>query len=266
MIYVINLDANTTRWNTIRPTLDKHGLGYTRVSAVPGHTLSKNLLSHGTSLRTTIRLQEAPQRCFHWMLDNVNAVGATLSHVKVWEQIVQNQVPYAVVLEDDAKLLHEDIKAKIEHLFRQQLFGFDIVALTDPFFLQPETEPKKTCKQDPVFGEICQRTEDFIGAHGYCVSRSGAEKLLQHVKPIEQHVDMFMASLARLEVLSFASTTVPLIGIEPSPSDIPHKGLIEPHLDTTGWSPAPGLQPSFYILLFVVACICLMTFTSGFKR
>lgn len=212
-VYVINLDTSIRRWQRLWKVLQRYnGLSVTRVSAIDGRRLTQaDLLSAGASLRTTLSLVSKPQpRCRHWMIDAPGAIGATLSHAKVWQAVVTENHRFAAVLEDDANVLVGDLGDRLHHLTRSNLYGFDVLLLTAPF---------------PFASHVRKIKGDFMGMHGYCISQRAASVLLNRAYPVEQHVDHYVASLAQLGLLSVGTIPLAIVGTTGDGSTIHHGSM-----------------------------------------
>ena len=209
-IYVINLATSTDRWDRIQAELTQHRLCARRVPAVDGRRMTcADMLDAGVSLRTILSLCRPNfRRCHHWTIDNRGAIGCTLSHAKVWHAVAAGDSPYAIVLEDDAHLRlkqGQNIPAP---------GAYDALLLTAPLGHIAQPGPVATVKKD------------FTGTTGYAVTRRGAQVLLQHAYPIEQHVDHYMAALAQLGLLRLGTTTRAIVIPNGMPTTISHGMLL----------------------------------------
>lgn len=94
--YVINLDKNPIRMAYMAEQLEKVGMAYERFPAVYGKSLSLKELSKSFS----------PFRwwCAMGRPSTPGEIGCALSHCGVYRKIVDEGVPYALVLEDDVRL------------------------------------------------------------------------------------------------------------------------------------------------------------------
>lgn len=227
-----------------------------RVSAIDGRSLTDNeLAAHGVTPRTQLRiLQHEKKRTGlsrvhdHWMLDSRAAIGATLSHVRCWEWLVDtSDEEYVVVLEDDARFVNSrTIQQELQQLADQQLFGYDVLLLGVTAFPsyapQPRAEP---CTP----GRVCTHVHDFIGMQSYICSKRGAAILQQNARPIEQHVDFFVATMAQLGVVNVGVICPALARTSYSAwatSTIPHSFVL------SDWLPS-------VLALVVVVCIAFVT-------
>ena len=97
-IYVINLDRSQDRLQRITQTIKDAGLSFCRVSAVDG---------------TTIDPADYKADSAYYQGLSANEIACYLSPVKCWERIVEDQVDFGIIFEDDAHL-NENFKQVIE--------------------------------------------------------------------------------------------------------------------------------------------------------
>ena len=94
--YIINLDRNPERWNVCEKRLQEAGFtNYKRISGVDGKNkleLQKEweLLNNPkfSAWDTEFKSYPGKQGCF-------------LSHLKIWKDILDKKIPYALIFEDD---------------------------------------------------------------------------------------------------------------------------------------------------------------------
>lgn len=92
--FVINLDRDTTRWASTIENFGNSALQIKRVSAVDG----TNIQSVDQYIDRKMWLVHEPKKY------NIKAhVGCFLSHRKAWKMVVEQNVPWALVLEDDMR-------------------------------------------------------------------------------------------------------------------------------------------------------------------
>ncbi|GAA5192824.1 glycosyltransferase family 25 protein [Ferrimonas gelatinilytica] len=98
-IYVINLERSKDRLRNIGLQLDTLGLAFERIAAVDGVQLSAEALAQHYS--ATLNQQQMHRQM------QAGEIACYLSHRKVWQKMVDDQVPFAVVLEDDVQVQPE---------------------------------------------------------------------------------------------------------------------------------------------------------------
>lgn len=95
-IFVVNLDKNTDRMEFMDGQLNRLGLQYERIPAVYGKTMSSAEL--GQMFSRTRSLWAQRRRL------SLSEIGCSLSHVKIYRTMIQENIPVALVLEDDVVL------------------------------------------------------------------------------------------------------------------------------------------------------------------
>lgn len=166
-VFIINLERDVDRHREILSQFENRpGFSPLLVTAVAGNTLPDQVV---------LALTESPI----WVKQK-GAVGCTLSHVRAWEQIARLEVPFAVVVEDDAET------SRLEALHRLT-FPADMafVFINDRMSAQwEETELRVTGIVESLLRKDIDRVRvghvdrDGFGTDGYILTPAGAAKLL----------------------------------------------------------------------------------------
>ena len=172
--FVINLDRVPARWRFMQAGLRAAGLDAERFPAVDA---ADPMALQATHYR--------PHSGDRWELsDSLNACFE--SHRRVWQEIVERELPMAAVFEDDI-VPGERLAATIGLLAAGGI-GFDVVKLD-------------TARRVLHLGPLAQRGDgvDFrpllsggASAAAYVVTREGARKLLGWSDPFCDHTDDFV--------------------------------------------------------------------------
>lgn len=93
--FVINLDRRPDRLNAITKQLDNLELKYTRVSATDGNALKDSDCTFVDKEKFVARNKHLPK---------AGEIGCALSHMKIWNQIIDENIPVALILEDDVTI------------------------------------------------------------------------------------------------------------------------------------------------------------------
>lgn len=131
-IYVVNMDSRTDRWAHVSKQLDNLGLKYERLSATVGKELSieqQKLFNK----RKFLLEQKKPVV--------LGEIGCAYSHRRIWQNIIDNDIDYALVLEDDVNL---DVKL-LDFLANEKNYNeFDMLNISsnEPYKLQGIEEVK----------------------------------------------------------------------------------------------------------------------------
>jgi GR25 family glycosyltransferase involved in LPS biosynthesis len=219
----ISLERRPDRWAAFKATADAAGLPVRRLDAVDARAFTEPAHRHpGISLLTAHNVFYS-QRRSHYEIDVPGAIGASLSHFKAWESLLQSppSVAALMVFEDDCAL-PVDIRSRLELILAAlPAEGWDMIQFQNTRFAGGETgcEPAPP-DVAPFPWQVCK---SLMGAHAYMISREGAQKMLARAYPIELHVDAYMAFMSRLGYIRMLWH--PLLDIQPpdgSDTDIGH--------------------------------------------
>ncbi|MFH7564603.1 glycosyltransferase family 25 protein [Oceanimonas smirnovii] len=208
-VYVISLPRHHERRTLISNQLNRLGFNFDFVDGVDGTKLDSDILE-----KTDLNFC---QKKFGHSMNN-SEIGCALSHIKVYEKIIENNLNNAIILEDDAFLLSSlpnVLKAALKkrpdfellYLFHGKAKSWPVKhKLPDGYKLARYRYPSKNSKR-------C-----IIGAVGYVLSQSGAKRLLELANPIRMPADYLTGYLQWHRLKTY--------GIEPNCIDTGH-------LDTT---------------------------------
>ena len=210
-IYVINLARSAERRASIEKQMQRLGLDFNYFPAVDGKLLSSGELA-------CVDFELAHKTCGHPI--TLSEVGCALSHLQIYEKMVQEQLPYCLILEDDVHL-HMHFKKIVERIMEMDK-TWDILflhhgrakswpwksALPEQYRLARYRSPSKNSKRT------------IISAAGYILSLSGAQKLLAKAYPIRMPLD-YLTGFLQL-------TGAEAYGVEPCCMDV---GLFDTTID-----------------------------------
>ncbi len=210
----ISLERRPDRWADFQKYVRAAGMEVQRFLAVDAKAF--DAVTHpAVSVGTAHNIKFNTRRGHH-EIDTPGAVGASLSHFKVWEMARDGGAPAVLVFEDDAPII-PDFKPRLARVLANLPPQWDIIQ----FQLTDWGNGVTGCKPVPGM-EPWQDCTALMGAYAYMISRDGARKMLEKAYPVEVHVDAYMAYMARLGHIKMMWH--PLIDI-PGPdngSDIAH--------------------------------------------
>jgi len=106
-----------------------------------------------------------------------------LSHILIWKDMIKNNIKYAIVLEDDAKLL-DNFKNNLDQILQNLPKSFDYISL---FHL---SEQEGFIKNLPKYNKDLYRIKGHLyGTTGYLISLQGAKNFVKEFLPIVDCVD-----------------------------------------------------------------------------
>lgn len=179
--YVINLDSSSERLARVEAEFAKKGLEFERVSAVNGKAL--------TAQEKAVYSETLNRKHYYKPLLNAE-IACYLSHIKCWKKIVDENLDYGVVFEDDIFLNDEmkSVPAVIESIKTK----WDFLKLINPF------NKKRIVSRLPLgsFGgkafELIKWSKLPIGFEAVVISQACAKRLLDIHKEIYRPVDVDM--------------------------------------------------------------------------
>jgi glycosyl transferase family 25 len=189
-IYVINMDSSIERWTSTHSRLQEIGLAAERFPATVGKLLSEQELKEWYDSERNAKQHHRPQ--------TLGEIGCYISHYRVWQKVVDEQIPFCIVLEDDLTI-EPHLASVIDGL--KHINHWDIIKLSDnrdnPFIDTVELNAELTLGNYLKVPNGCQ---------GYAVSLAGATKLLAR-KPFFRPVDVDLQFHSELNLQ--------LMGIQP---------------------------------------------------
>jgi glycosyl transferase family 25 len=168
--FVINLSSDSPRRAAISAQLESLGMPYSIFNAVNGKQLSKEELAR-------VYDRERAVRESHDL--TLGEIGCALSHWGVYRQMVEENIPYALVLEDDAKPgdAVPDIARRLQDQFDSKT---SMVVLLNYIEKYKKLRIKK-------LGDRHHLVDTYGGipnAHGYFISLAAAKNLVEGLYPI----------------------------------------------------------------------------------
>jgi GR25 family glycosyltransferase involved in LPS biosynthesis len=181
-VYVINMNERRDRWKRfMSQEAVRMFKNIKRVPAVNGKKLDFRK-ERRISMATRLRIYRNYRRS-HYEIATLGAVGATVSHARVWDTFLKSGAKSCIVLEDDAMLTPENIENIAKEYKR----------LPDNWGMWVLGYFRKTLIIEPMKNpEGWDKVYNFSGAHSYMLTRDVAKKLLEDVYPVETHIEFYM--------------------------------------------------------------------------
>ena len=191
--FVVNLDRRKDRWDIFsNQSACATFQDLQRFSAVDGSKLDI-VHDERISLHTRQNITNKTRRS-HYEISTAGAIGATLSHVSIWNRFLQGDADYIVVFEDDT-IMDERSLAYIDQL---------IPLLPNDWHMWLLGHHAGSFRGTPLIPGQSKgwwSVTGFTGAHAYVLSRKGAEILLEDPFPIETHIEFYITACAELKGL-----------------------------------------------------------------
>jgi glycosyl transferase family 25 len=172
-VFAVNMKDSADRRAHIMKESGKHSLNIELIDAVVGKELSEN------DLETAV---------FDYRNCDFTRgeIGCALSHIKIYRKIIDEKIPIALILEDDA-VLPDNIKDVLKDIekFNKKSNKPNLILLT---------------KVEKYISSFCKKLENINLykfhkgwlAYGYIINRKGAEILLKHLYPVKVVADHWL--------------------------------------------------------------------------
>ncbi|WP_423908926.1 glycosyltransferase family 25 protein [Candidatus Spongiihabitans sp.] len=175
-IYVISLARAKEHRADISSRLDSAGVAYQIIEAVDGETLD------------LLTLKDRLVQDIYWFKKEkkmtVGETGCYLSHYNLWERMVAEQTPFALVLEDDA-VWEDDFFEVVEQLVQSKYY-WNVVHCACPKIGRIYSTLSKVGNNRKFV-----RFKHPMGiTAAYLIDLDGAKKLQQHCYKIRDSIDM----------------------------------------------------------------------------
>ena len=167
--FVINLTRRADKREAILSEGEKHGIQLDVMEAVNGSLLSENELQNIVFDYPACTLTKG-------------VVGCALSHLKIYKKIMDENIPIALVLEDDA-ILHPALKTILEKIELLNNGQNPEVTLLSSHYYAPRVLRKLTDEYS-----IHEFLDGSLG-HGYVLNAKAAESLYKNLMPVKWEAD-----------------------------------------------------------------------------
>ena len=196
-VFYINLDESKDRNDNLINTMDKLGFNNVkRISATNTRTLEKvnEYKSYIDPERYEILKEDInlKKRRFYGAL-TLGSIGCFLSHMNIYKHIIDNNIPYAIIFEDDIKidLNKNDFWNKIEKI--------DIPTDTDYYLLSAtyyQWAKAISTNSDTI------KLGRFTGTYAYIITNKGAKILYEKLKLIKYQIDFQISILMKAGLIN----------------------------------------------------------------
>lgn len=205
--YVIGIDSDKNIQQDAVKRLREMGLGAESWRGVNGKKENINPGDH-LSLGALFKSKFAKHRAVDWdfpLGDPRGALGCFLSHKKIWEHMVENNVPVALIGEADI-VPKPSLPQRIQDALKNSK-KWDILLLDCTL---KNHHLKETGLENTHCGFKTGK-QSFLGLHGYLLSNQGAQILLKYAIPMEFQLDSYIPMLVYLDKLrAWFDTTKPV--------------------------------------------------------
>jgi GR25 family glycosyltransferase involved in LPS biosynthesis len=197
--FIINLESKPEQYNILNKQLSNYG--FTNIERWNA-TIGKNLVPV-INKTTQLKVNEVPVtlqayvdlnqgRSFHRSLSSKGALGCYMSHVSIWRWLLnQPDLDRVLIFEDDAIIASEERLKTINESLNSISQPFDFFS-----FGYLNTDRGETYKINDF---ISLYSGEFWGLQAYIITKSGVEKLLKYIFPIDMQIDSYIGLVAEYD-------------------------------------------------------------------
>jgi glycosyl transferase family 25 len=169
--FIISLPKDQHRREPLERQLRSLSMPFSVEQAVHGKALSQQELEASYDRKKALRL-------FNRELSR-GEIGCALSHVAIYEKMCANDIPCALVLEDDAKILDDDLPASLAKLARLYADETPVVVLLNHVERYAGNTKTRLDDRQSVYDAY-----RGVCAHGYFINKAAAEILARNLSPV----------------------------------------------------------------------------------
>lgn len=183
--FCITLERRNDRWRRFQDQSGIDGLNLKKFIGIDGKTI--DVKNDDRIALTTKRNIISKNRRSHEELESVGGVGCALSHIAVWQWMVDNNQELCLIFEDDA-IVQPDFIEKANECIKQSSIlknpkKWDVWMLGGIWNDLTQIPDEKKCF----------RVGTFALMHAYVMTLHAAKRLLKDAYPIHAHIDIWMS-------------------------------------------------------------------------
>lgn len=219
--FVINLERSTIRRASIEAQLNVQGIDFEFIKAVDGTTLTDEYLAK------VCNFEEIAKRPY---IQHKGMYGCILSHYHIYEKIVTDNLPYALVLEDDV-VIQPGMKAVLIQLETEIQNNEAILLFTQNNFMPTVLSEQNSENLSDNYRLSYPMEPWALGSTaGYVISQAAAKGMLEYMLPIHVGPDAWITFYRDKAISSLRCVTPFLVKPAGFTSDIDYvrrAGLLE---------------------------------------
>jgi len=188
--YVINLDKNIEKYDNIKKRFFNLGINPERFKAIYAKELDNEYIKKVTHPYVQNTIENG--RYIDSDIGTLGAVGCSLSHIKLWEILLNSNEDMFLILEDDA-IPNTSYSVNSINKYLNKINKID--SNWDYIFLG-YTKPLLISNDIKVHSDIYKINQITFFTHAYIINRSGAQKLLKNAFPIIHQIDSYISLMS----------------------------------------------------------------------
>lgn len=199
--YVISLKDSVDRQKSIKSQCEKFNITPVFIEAVNGSSLSTS------EINKYCKQEKAKQLFGREML--LGEIGCALSHKKIYNKIISENLPYAMIFEDDV-IIEKGFNKVIKSILRSDL-NWELILLGHHKDISKGLSTPLSIwhRYDITTDSSLNRLADFgFGTYGYMITIEGAKKLIAALDVIYKPIDHYTSNSNIINVYGLSPTVV----------------------------------------------------------
>lgn len=193
--FVINLDGKQNRYQRTRDIFKQDLPLIQRKPAVNGRSLNDDTIRKALSFRTYYQRKQPISVLNMKLIRSPGEIGCWLSHIEIWQKMVEESIPMAIVFEDDVIKGKQYDPIRLQNAINEALQNHPQLTM-----LVLGTSPTKKVRYHKLESGLHQLL-GFSGTWAYLITLEGASKLLEKSLPLEVPIDVFLGQLTEVDNL-----------------------------------------------------------------
>lgn len=189
-VYVIHMAKNAERLVHFDKHYNNSDISFKNYNVFPAVIGSKlNLIDYVTpnAYEQILEIEKTLKRKHHYDLTR-GAVGCYLSHLSIYKKIIESNIDYAIIFEDDS-IMATDFYDRLQYGLNKIPDDWDILLLG------------LTCLKCDIKMNYID-VHRFWGTHGYIIKNKTAAKLIEYLdKPLSKQIDADISLLIKRNIL-----------------------------------------------------------------
>jgi len=211
--FCINLERRIDRWQQFSSQPGMQSLpNVKRFIGTDGSKLdilNDDRIPLGTKKNIMTRKRRA-----HEELSTAGGIGCALSHIAVWEWIVNNQAPITLIFEDDAR-----VPINFAPYMNQVIENSPTLRDTSKWELLTLSDHRSPVQ--PVLGDpLVEKLDAFVGFQCYFITLECAKRFLKESHSLHLHIDLWTGVFKQVHGLKMICTKNYFVGQRRSKTDI----------------------------------------------
>lgn len=198
----ITLERRNDRWKRFQDQPGINDLSVKRFLGVDGKNLDLDKEDRVTTL--TKRNIKNHSRRSHEELDTIGGVGCALSHIAVWQWMVDNNQELCLIFEDDA-VVPTTFTSEANQCIQRSTVLKD-PKMWDMWLLGGRWDNLTKIPVEPDHTGVV-RVGAFILFHAYVLTLHGAKRFLKDAYPIHCHIDVWASMYSHLNNIRIVGCT-----------------------------------------------------------